>query len=87
MCINRDEENKIVEIFVSLGKSGSCAKAENEAIARCISVGLQNGVAPEVFVRSLRGIRCDRVVVSQDHILSCGDAISKVLETELNYKE
>jgi hypothetical protein len=33
---------------------------------------------------TLKGIRCDRVILSADKITSCADAIAKVLESELN---
>lgn len=85
VTINRNGDDGIKEVFASLGKCGSCSKASNEAITRCISVGLQNGVPVEKYISTLKGIRCDKVVVSQEHILSCSDGIAKILEQELTY--
>lgn len=84
LTVNRNTDNKIIEVFASLGKCGSCSKAANEAMTRCISVGLQNGVPVSAYVKSLKGIRCDRPVLGQEHILSCPDALAKVLELENN---
>ena len=85
ITINRDQySGKIIEIFTRLGKCGDCQRAQNEAITRCISVGLQAGVPVSTFVKQLKGIRCSEIVIGEEHILSCADAIAKELEKEAN---
>lgn len=82
VIINRDEQG-IKEIFTTLGRSGSCSRATNEALARCISIGLQNGVSIELFISTLKGIRCDKPMLGQEHVQSCSDAIAKCLEEDV----
>ena len=78
-----DKSGKIIEIFTRLGKCGDCQRAQNEGITRCISVGLQAGVPVETFIKQLKGIRCSEIVLGEEKILSCADAIAKCLEKEM----
>lgn len=77
------ENDKIVEMLATLGHSGQCARGMSEAVTRCISVGLQGGILPAIFIKQLKGIRCGEVVVGREHIQSCADAIAKILEGEI----
>ena len=84
ITINRDESSgRIIEVFTRLGKCGDCQRAQNEAITRCVSIGLQAGVPISAFVKQLKGIRCSEAVVGEEHILSCADALAKELEKEV----
>jgi len=82
ITINHDEpDNGPIEIFLSLGKSGSCAKAELEAISRLVSIGLQGGLPISRIVKQLSGIQCPATVWQHGlHMLSCADAIAKTLD-------
>jgi len=63
---------------------------QNEALCRSISIGLRSGVLPEVYIKSLKGIRCPNPMsgASENVALSCPDAIGKILEREcLNGKK
>ena len=84
LTLNKDESGKLIETFAVSGKQGTCVRAMCEGLTRCISVGLQHGVPIEVFVKQLKGIRCDKPVLGQEHILSCMDAMAKLLEKEKN---
>lgn len=52
-----DDATLPIEVEIQEGKAGSSEAALAEALARVISVGLQEGVKPERFVRTLRGIQ------------------------------
>ena len=74
-------DGKIVEVFMHLGKAGECAIAQGEALDRVISVALRYGVPLEVLIKQLDGIRCPSVAWDDGKaILSCPDAIAKVLK-------
>lgn len=81
ITIDRDEQG-IKEIFTTLGRSGCCSRATNESLARCVSIGLQHGVKVEDYIQTLKGIRCDKPMLGQEHILSCPDALAKCLEQD-----
>lgn len=87
VTVNVDDKGPC-EVFVHLGKSGACACAQLEGTCRMISLALRSGVALDNVVEQLKGIRCPSVRWEGDHpILSCGDAIAKVLSKELSEAE
>lgn len=72
---------KLLEVFATLGKSGGCASCQLEAITRAVSLGLRYGIPAEEYIRELKEIRCPSPATdSGQTILSCPDAIGKVLE-------
>ena len=74
--------DKLFEIFATLGKAGGCATCQSEAITRCLTIGLGYGVPIEVFVKHLSGISCPYPVAfpKKDAVSSCPDAIAKILK-------
>lgn len=69
------------EVLAQIGKSGGCSTTQAEAIGRLLSVALAAGVEPQALVKQLAGIRCPNPVwIDGRMVLSCPDAISKVLE-------
>ena len=65
------------EVFIWLGKSGGCSMSWCDAVARLITFALNSGTPRDKIVRAMKGVRCPSPYIE---ILSCADAIAKVLE-------
>jgi ribonucleoside-diphosphate reductase alpha chain len=82
VTINQDEHG-FCEVFTQMGKAGGCAYSQIEATARLISLALRSGVRMESIIRQLMGIRCPSPVWQNgEQVLSCTDAIAKVLNRQ-----
>lgn len=81
ITVGFDSDGAPIEIFAALGKAGGCSHCQNEALCRCISLGLKYGIPPEEFVKELVGNECPskNVWPESERILSCADGIGKVL--------
>lgn len=81
VTINDDQQGRPFEVFSQMGKAGGCAASQLEAIGRLISLALRSGVDPQAITEQLRGIRCPAPSWEKGtRILSCADAMSRVLE-------
>ena len=78
-----------MEVIATLGKAGGCAQAQNEALGRAISIGLQWGVPVEEYISTLREIRCPspNMFPKDEQCLSCPDGFSIALREAHNGKE
>lgn len=85
LYVNITELNGAVfEVFAKLGKAGGCAACMTEALTRSISIGLRAGVELEEYHKTLNGIHCSSATFSEgEQIMSCPDAIAKVLKSYL----
>jgi ribonucleoside-diphosphate reductase alpha chain len=83
VTINKDEKG-LCEVFARMGKSGGCSASQAEAVGRLISLSLRAGISIEHIIDQLKGIRCPSPCVGKGGvILSCSDAIAKVLRRNL----
>lgn len=74
-------DDALIEVFAALGKAGSCPRCLLEAITRSISLGLRYGIPVDEYIEELEGLRCPSAVWEDgEQILSCPDAIAKVLD-------
>jgi len=83
ITLNKDGSS-LFEVFATLGKAGGCANCQNEALTRAITLGLRCGIPKEEFIKELEGLQCPNPIMfpKKDRILSCPDAIAKVIEEE-----
>lgn len=87
ITLNHDEAG-LFEIFTQMGKSGGCAAAQSEAIARLVSLALRANVNPESIIKNLRGLRCSHPAwVNGGMVLSCPDAIGLAMESYLKWRQ
>jgi len=85
VTINEDDYGPC-EVFASMGKAGGCAAAQIDAQARLISMALRSNVDPYSIVKQLKGLRCPSPSLLPQkggRVLSCSDALAKVLEQYL----
>ena len=81
VTLNSDDDG-LFEVFAALGKAGSCAKVVMEGISRVVTLAIRCGVSVEEIVKQLKGLQCPGPYMfpKEDRVLSCPDAIAKVLE-------
>jgi ribonucleoside-diphosphate reductase alpha chain len=88
VTINEDEKNNPFEVFATLGKAGSIAMADTEAIGRLISLALRFGVPVADVHGQLRGISSDRAIgFGANKVLSVPDAIAQAIEMRENERQ
>lgn len=85
VTVNSNSSGTPHEVFVRLGKAGGCAASQSEAIGRLVSLCLRAGVEMQEIVRQLSGIGCHQPVFAGGgtRVLSCADAVSKLLSKSL----
>jgi len=84
ITINEDDYG-LCEVFTNIGKAGSQAQVESEAISRLISLALRSGIDAQDVVKQLKGIGGPSPVWENGtQILSTPDAIAKALEWYLD---
>jgi ribonucleoside-diphosphate reductase alpha chain len=72
-------ENIPYEVFAFSGGSGGC-QAQNEALGRLISLGLQNGVDYKQMVKQLKKVKCPVAIKNaRAEGKSCADIIGDIL--------
>lgn len=80
VTINEDEANHPFEVFATLGKAGSVAMADVEAIGRLISLALRFGIPVQEVYTQLRGISSDKAIgFGANKVHSVPDAIAQAI--------
>lgn len=69
--------NNPQELFLRFGKSGGCASAIADGMARIVSYALRSGMEPSLVIKGLRGIGCHQ------GSNTCMHAIAKAFGEEL----
>jgi ribonucleoside-diphosphate reductase alpha chain len=76
-----EHENKIFEVFATIGKSGGCTTCFLQSLTLAISQGIRHGVPIEDFYKKLIGTRCPSPSLDEGiQYLSCVDAIGQTLK-------
>ncbi|WP_048152531.1 adenosylcobalamin-dependent ribonucleoside-diphosphate reductase [Methanolacinia paynteri] len=77
-------DGKPIEVFIRTVGSGGC-DANNSALGRAISTGLQNGVPYIKFVRQFAKVNCISAIKnSQSEGLSCADVVGRCIDLTAN---
>jgi ribonucleotide reductase alpha subunit len=80
VTINEDDQNHPFEVFATLGKAGSVAMADVEAIGRLISLALRFGIPVSEVYTQLRGISSDKAIgFGANKVHSVPDAIAQAI--------
>lgn len=91
VTVNRDDGDRPLEVFVTIGKAGMHTSADAEALGRMISLALKisNGNRLKIaqkIVAQLRGIGgASQIGFGKERVMSLADAIAKALAEELAY--
>lgn len=84
MTVVFDDNGVLIGTHTTMGKAGGCTTCQVEAISRLITMNLQYGVDMAQIIKHLRGIQCPSPVWWKgQQILSCADAMGRVLEKYL----
>lgn len=85
ITVNYDEHG-ICEVFTNTGRAGGCP-SQSEATARLVSIALRSGMNANSIIDQLKGIRCHSTIRQKDlKVLSCPDAIGKVIERVMKFQ-
>jgi ribonucleoside-diphosphate reductase alpha chain len=80
VTINEDADGQPFEVFATLGKAGSVAMADVEAIGRLISLALRFGIPLSEVFTQMRGISSDRAIgFGANKVHSVPDAIAQAI--------
>ncbi|MDQ7824756.1 MAG: vitamin B12-dependent ribonucleotide reductase [Candidatus Eremiobacteraeota bacterium] len=86
VTVNLDDLS-ICEVFTQTGKGGGCP-SQSEAVGRLVSVALRSDIDPASIVNQLKGIRCVSCTRRGNvKVLSCPDAISRVMEKVMQLQQ
>lgn len=76
---NQDVDGSPFEVVVTHGTGGGCM-SQSTAIGRLISLAQRCGVDQSVILKMIKGIRCPACTNRNLGVLSCPDAIARIME-------
>jgi len=86
VTVNSDDVN-ICEVFTQTGKGGGCP-SQSEAVGRLVSIALRADIDLNSILSQLKGIRCVSCIRRANvKVLSCPDAIARIIEKVMAQKE
>ena len=85
VTVNETSQNKLSEVFVMTGKSGSAVNGLAMGLGRLASLALRSGTKPEVIVKSLSDIETGDYYSHSKigRVTSICDAVAKVIQLHL----
>lgn len=89
ITLNRDEKDRLFEVFITIGKAGMHTAADAEALGRMISLSLRISrshaqLVAQKIVSQLRGIGgSSQVGFGKERVMSLADAAAKAIAEEL----
>jgi len=82
------QDEKLIEVFITVGKSGQSLHAKMEAIGRLVSLSLQHNIPVEEIIKQLEGIQGENAFFHKgEKILSLPDFIAYVLRKEIGEED
>jgi len=83
VTINSDTDGPL-ELFLTIGKAGGCASAQNQAIGRLVSLAWRKGCDSAEVIKELGGIACHAPAgVGNERVLSCADAVALAIKNHI----
>ncbi len=84
VTVNQDEKGTF-EVFLVLGKQGSCMATQLEALGRMISFAMRLGADVKDIIKQLKELQCPTAAWSGGkQVLSCSDAVALGLSQYLH---
>lgn len=83
ITVNRDDEGFAREVFMRLGKSGSCQNCLVASISRIVSIALQEGIQERRLAKTIVSMVCQEAqpgeIRDENRLTSCVDGLAKIL--------
>jgi ribonucleoside-diphosphate reductase alpha chain len=77
------QDDKIFEVFATIGKSGGCVLCMLQSLTTAVNLGIRYGVPIEDYIKFLVGQACPSMSWEDGtKYLSCVDAIGQVLKEQ-----
>jgi ribonucleoside-diphosphate reductase alpha chain len=76
-------DNKVFEVFATIGKSGGCVICMLQALTTAITLGIRYGIPVEEYTKHLIGYACPSMSWEDGvKYLSCVDAVGQILKEQ-----
>jgi ribonucleoside-diphosphate reductase alpha chain len=76
-------DNKVFEVFATIGKSGGCVTCMLQALTTSITLGIRHGIPVEEYIKHLVGYACPSISWEDGvKYLSCVDAVGRIMKEQ-----